>query len=135
MEMDASLPVLPGSASRVYEAGVNHEVLCVEFRGHVTAEAMRDVLDAVKRRLPALHPGFSALIDLTRLEKMDIGSAPYLAGMMEAFRAGAIGQVVRVIPDPTKDIGLNILAAIHYRGQVPVATVKSLTEAAKRFEK
>ena len=133
MTMNASRPALPGSASRVYEAGVNHEVLCVEFGGHVTAEAMRHVLEAVRERLPALHPGFSALVDLTRLEKMEIESAPYLAVMMEAFRAAAIGQVVRVVPDPTKDIGLNILSAIHYRGRVPVATVRSLTEAATRL--
>ena len=134
MDMDASLPVLSGSASRVYEAGVNHEVLCVEFGGHVTADALRHVLEAVQQRLPALHPGFSALIDLSRLEKMDLDGGPFLAAMMEAFRGSGIGQVVRVVPNPSKDIGFNILSAIHYRGQVPVATVRSLAEAAKQFE-
>jgi len=37
--------------------------------------------------------------------------------------------VVRVIPDPHKDIGLNILSQFHYGPQIKLATFESLAEA------
>jgi hypothetical protein len=39
--------------------------------------------------------------------------------------------VVRVIPDPTKDIGLNILSVFHYRHRVRVVTCQTMEEAAR----
>jgi hypothetical protein len=49
---------------------------------------------------------------------------------MEAFDRAGVSLVVRVIPDETKDIGLNILTIFHYQNQPQVATCRSLTEAA-----
>jgi hypothetical protein len=40
-------------------------------------------------------------------------------------------MVVRVIPDPQKDIGLNILSLFHYRRRVRIVTCKTLAEAMK----
>jgi hypothetical protein len=37
--------------------------------------------------------------------------------------------VVRIIPDPSKDIGLNILSIVHYRGTVQVITCETALEA------
>jgi hypothetical protein len=39
--------------------------------------------------------------------------------------------VVRVIPDPQKDIGLNILSLFHYRKRVRIVTCETLDEARK----
>jgi hypothetical protein len=36
---------------------------------------------------------------------------------------------VRVIPDPHKDIGLNILSYFHYGSKVPMATYQNLGDA------
>jgi hypothetical protein len=38
-------------------------------------------------------------------------------------------MVVRVIPDPHKDIGLNILSLFHYRRGVRIVTCETLEEA------
>jgi len=37
--------------------------------------------------------------------------------------------VVRVVPDPHKDIGLNILSQFHYGPQIKLVTFESLAEA------
>jgi hypothetical protein len=38
---------------------------------------------------------------------------------------------VRVIPDPTKDIGFNILARFHYRRNPRITNCETMMEAAK----
>ena len=43
-------------------------------------------------------------------------------------RAHGVGLVVRVIPDHSKDIGMNILSIIHYRGKVRIVTVDTVAE-------
>jgi hypothetical protein len=37
--------------------------------------------------------------------------------------------VVRVVPDPRKDIGLNILSQFHYGPQIKLVTFESLAKA------
>jgi hypothetical protein len=39
--------------------------------------------------------------------------------------------VVRVIPDPHRDIGLQIMSYFHYKGDVRIVTCETLAEAAK----
>jgi hypothetical protein len=38
-------------------------------------------------------------------------------------------MVVRVVPDPHKDIGLNILSQFHYGPKIKLVTFESLAEA------
>jgi hypothetical protein len=44
-----------------------------------------------------------------------------------------IAKVVRVIPDPGKDIGLSIMSLFHYRRGVSIVTVETLAEAEKNL--
>ena len=48
---------------------------------------------------------------------------------MDAVAEKEVGMVVRVIPDPHKDIGLNILSKFHYGPEIKLATFESLAEA------
>jgi hypothetical protein len=41
--------------------------------------------------------------------------------------------IVRVIPDPTKDIGLNILTVFHYPRHPRVITCQNLAEALRQL--
>jgi len=50
--------------------------------------------------------------------------------VMELIAQAGVGMVVRVIPDPSKDIGMNILTIFHYPPGLHVATCRNLTEAA-----
>jgi hypothetical protein len=38
-------------------------------------------------------------------------------------------MVVRIIPDPRKDIGLSIMSVFHYRRGVRIVTCETLAEA------
>ena len=48
---------------------------------------------------------------------------------MDEFKAKGIGAVVRIVPDPAKDIGFNILSVVHYRRGVRVVTCQTAEEA------
>ncbi len=99
------------------------------YCGIVTAEQMKLAAEDAERQLPQLKPGFAVLVDLTGLETMELDCAPHLSRIMDLCRTLGVGLIVRVIPDPTKDIGLNILSLIHYRGKVRIVTCDTLAEA------
>jgi hypothetical protein len=50
---------------------------------------------------------------------------------MEMLDRSGVGLVVRVIPDPYKDIGMNILTLFHYPHHPRVVTCDSMAEGAK----
>ncbi len=81
--------------------------------------------------LADLPPGFRVLVDLGRLEHMELACLTEIGRGMEMIDRKGVGLVVRVIPDPSKDIGLNILTAFHYAHPPQLVTCKNMTEAAK----
>jgi hypothetical protein len=84
--------------------------------------------------LAELPAGFRLLTDLTHLESMDLACRDGIAHNMQLCERKGIGFVVRVIPEPDKDIGFNILTAFHYKHSVPVCTCRSLEEALRRLD-
>ena len=51
--------------------------------------------------------------------------------MMDLIGHAGVGLVVRVIPDASKDIGMNILTVFHYPHRPRVVTCQNLTDAAR----
>ena len=49
--------------------------------------------------------------------------------MMDALAEKGVASVTRVMPDPHKDIGLNILSQFHYGTNVKIATFETLADA------
>ena len=88
-------------------------------------------VEEVGSLLADLRPGFRLLVDLSQLTSMAVECAPEIGRMMELLDQSGVGLVVRVIPNPQKDIGMNILTQFHYRHQPRVATCADLTEAAQ----
>jgi hypothetical protein len=78
-----------------------------------------------------LKPGFLVLSDLTNLESMDGSCAPELGAIMDLCCARGMSTAVRVIPDPSKEIGFNIISRFHLQSQVKTRTHASLAEAIK----
>jgi hypothetical protein len=105
-------------------------LLQVSYIGQVGAEELRREYDDLVALLADLPAGFKLLVDLERLETMDIACVEELGKMMEAFDRHGLAQVVRVIPDPTKDIGFNILARFHYQNEPRTTNCKTMIEAA-----
>jgi anti-anti-sigma regulatory factor len=68
-------------------------------------------------------------MDLSGLESMDVACATYIGKTMDWCNKRGVSRVLRVIPDPHKDIGLNIMSLFHYRHGLPIVTCDSLKEA------
>jgi len=112
-------------------ADVSKNLLNVRLHGNIDPDGMQACVDQIEKELPTLAKGFTILTDLSELNSMDTHCIPAMERMMDLCRKGGAGTVVRVIPDPAKDIGFNILSLFHYRNKVHVLTFQSLAEAEK----
>jgi len=107
------------------------QLLQVRYIGHVTLEEFRRVRDEFVQQLGELARGFTLLGDFSQMDVMDDDCAPEMGRYMELVTEAGVGTVVRVVPDPGKDIGLNILSRFHYRTQPNIVTCETLAEAAE----
>ena len=105
----------------------------MRYNGHVSAAEMKPYADEVRRHLPKLRKGFTVLPDLSGLDSMELDCATELTRFMDEFRAKGGGTVVRIVPDPAKDIGFNILSIVHYQRGVRIATCQTAEEAERRL--
>ena len=106
-------------------------LLYVSYIGKVRRDELKRALEEVGALLADLPAGFRLLTDLERLESMDPAGMTEIGKIMELLSKKEMELVVRVIPDPSKDIGLNILSIFHYGRRIRVVTCKTMTEAAK----
>jgi hypothetical protein len=107
----------------------SRNVIRILFHGKVTAAAMKDALTDMHEALRRVQPGFTVLTDLSDLETMELDCVESLTRIMENFKTGGVATVIRVIPDPAKDIGFNSLSLTHYRRGMKVLTCETLAEA------
>ncbi len=106
-------------------------LLCLSYIGHVgVAELERGYLE-VKVMLAEFANGFEVLVDLCRLEDMDVACADIIGRTMELMDKHGVEIVVRVIADPGKDIGLNIISIFHYPNHPRIVTCHTMLEAAQ----
>ena len=109
------------------------QLLYLCFAGEVgVAELERGRAD-LNHLLAELSPGFRLLTDLSGLESMDVACAREIGRVMELCEQKGVGLVVRVIPDPAKDIGMNMLAIFHYHRRTHMTTCRTLAEAAAQL--
>jgi hypothetical protein len=111
------------------EADAERRILRTYFRGLVAAADLAAAADRSSRIIEQMAPGFTVVADLSALEKMDLDCVPHLTRLMDEFRRARVGRVLRIIPDPNKDIGFTLLSHTHYRGEVPFSTLTSVAEA------
>ncbi len=76
-----------------------------------------------------LSADYRLLVDLSELKEMDLDCMTEIGRIMELIDRSGVGLIVRVIPDPAKDIGLNIFSIFHYPHRPQIATCKSMMEA------
>ena len=109
-------------------------LLVISALQQVAAEQARVAAKEVRELLRDVVPGFRVLADFRWLESMDSAAAPHVAEIMETLtEKGA--SVTRVMPDPHKDIGLNILSHFHYGPEIQIATFESFADALQSLTK
>ncbi len=122
VELDRSKRLLVISASQRVTAE----------QAKLAAQRVRELLDDVApgfQLLQDVPPGFRVLADYRWLESMDSAAARHIAEIMDALAEKGVASVTRVMPDPHKDIGLNILSQFHYGPEIQIATFQTLADA------
>jgi hypothetical protein len=105
------------------------QLLYLSFIDRVSVEQLERGRDEVVALLADLEDGFRLLADLSRLDSMDISCATEIGKVMELCEQKKVSLVIRIVPDPAKDIGLKILSHFHYRLSPRTMTCSSLAEA------
>jgi len=111
------------------ESDRSKRLLVISAVGRVTKKEVESVALRVRETMKEATPGFRVLTDFRWLEWMDPAAAVPLAEIMDTLAEKDVAAVVRVIPDPRKDIGLNILSQFHYGPQIKLVTFESLAGA------
>jgi anti-anti-sigma regulatory factor len=85
-------------------------LLVISAAQTVTAEEAKMAAQRIREALQDVAPGFRVLADFRGLQSMDSAAARHIAEIMDALAEKEVASVTRVMPDPHKDIGLNILS-------------------------
>lgn len=110
------------------------QLLCSSFIGRVRPEEIARSREESAVLLNDLQPGFRLLVDLSRVEDISLDCVPEIGRLMELMDHAGVSTVVRVIPDPTKDIGMNIISRFHYPNHPKIMTCETLLRAAEMLE-
>jgi hypothetical protein len=115
------------------ELDQSKRLLVISAAQRVTAEEARQAVQDVRDLLQDVAPGFRVLADFRWLESMEPATARHVAEIMDALAQKQVASVTRVMPDPHKDIGLNILSQFHYGPEIQIATFQTLADALQSF--
>jgi hypothetical protein len=111
----------------------SRRLLHTSYIGQVTAVELERAYPEVEALLADFPDGFQILADMGQLQAMEVECAEIVGQTMELFTRHGVELVVRVIPDPSKDIGLNIIGIFHYKNNPRIVTCQTLGEAMKVF--
>ena len=117
------------------ECDLERNLLAIRYGGRIGPDETRQCAEEVRIALAGVKPGFRLLVDLTDLESLEVSCAPYIRNIMEMCNEKGVTEVVRVIPNPKQDIGLQIMSYFHYRGDVHITTCASAREATAALSK
>ena len=104
-------------------------LLVISAAQKVRAEDAKMAAQRIREMLQDVAPGFRVLADFRGLQSMDSAAARHIARIMDALAEKGVASVTRVMPDPHKDIGLNILSQFHYGPDVTLTTFETLADA------
>ena len=130
MDADATPTTAAGNPA-VFNVRIDpaRNLVHIQSSGVFTPADMKAAANKIEPVLPKLRPGFTLFADFSRVYAMDLDCVPHLTRIMDNFRAREVGLIVRLLPRPDRDIGINLLSLVHYRGRVKTITVDTLAEA------
>ena len=111
------------------ELDQSKRLLVISASQRVSGEQAKLAAQRVGGLLQDVAPGFHVLADFRWLDSMDSAAARHIAEIMDALAEKGVASVTRVMPDPHKDIGLNILSQFHYGSEIQIATFQTLADA------
>lgn len=112
-----------------------HNTVIIDFIGKIDPAQSEDYLASIPKLVPKDKKKFNLLVDLSLVESMDPHMKGPIKQAMEIFNSHGVEMIIRVIPNPHHDIGLNIMSFFHYDKKVRMLTLKSRQEANDRLRK
>lgn len=110
-----------------YDSTLNAVVIVFSDQVDIT-QAEQSYID-IQKATPKHGKGFKILTDLSKVESMEPGVRAAIKKSMDFFNQNGVTEVIRIIPDPSKDIGFSIMSLFHYSKDVQILTVSSFEEA------
>lgn len=122
---------LPGIAPRSFTVEIDEtqNLLLIRYGGRVGRTEVEECFREIRHALSKFDRGFWLLADFSKLEEMDMSCASVVAEIMDLCNEAGVATVVRIIPEPKRDIGLQIMSLFHYGHHVCIATCSSMDEA------
>jgi hypothetical protein len=117
------------------EADKSKRLVVLSAAGRVTKEEAKQAAQRMRDILKDFAPGFRVLANFQWLQSMDTAAARHVAEIMDALTKKQVASVIRVMPDPHKDIGLNILSQFHYGPGIQIVTFETLADALQSLVK
>ena len=111
------------------ELDQSKRLLVISAAQRVTTDDAKLAAQRIRELLRDVAPGFHVLADFRWLESMDSAAARHIAEIMDTLAEKKVASVTRVMSDPRKDIGLNILSQFHYGPDVTITTFETLADA------
>jgi hypothetical protein len=109
-------------------------LLCLTYVQKVSPAELVQARGELIALLAELPPDCRLLADMSHLEYMDLDCAPEMGHSMDLLAQHGVSLIVRVIPDPSKDIGLNILTAFHYPRPPRIINRENLLDGIRALE-
>ena len=109
----------------------HRRLLQLSYVHHVSVAELERGYEELKLLLPEFSAGYRLLVDLGRLESFDPAAVDIIGRIMELLEQNGLELVVRVIPDPSKDIGLKIIGIFHYHSKPRIVICETMAEAAR----
>ena len=127
------ISAVPGIGPTTFTVEIDQakNFIVIRYRGRVIAAAVKRCAEEVRATLVKMQSGFRLLADFTELESMDVTCVPHIEKIMDLCDEKGVSAVVRIIPDPKRDIGLQIMSYFHYSGDVNIVTCENLSDATK----
>jgi hypothetical protein len=111
------------------EIDPGQNLFVMRYSDTIAADEVEKALGEIRQTLQKLRAGFTLFGDFTKLQRMDSACAPFIEQAMDLFNASGVSRIVRVIPDPHRDIGMGIMSIFHYRGDIQILTCETLEQA------
>lgn len=109
------------------------QLLRISISGSFDVPEAEEFFSRVDTLLADVHPGFRILTDLSNVEEISDRAVVYIERVMDICNQKGVCAVARVIPEPAKDIGFNIMSFFHYDKKVNIYTCCSEQEAVAKL--
>jgi hypothetical protein len=107
----------------------NENIVLIKIEGMFDLEQAEKAHNEITLILQKVKNGFIVLTDMSLLKEMNPESFKSISKTMDLFHSRGISHAIRVMPDPSKDIGFNIMDMFHYSPNVKIRTFESLENA------